>query len=362
MIEKKNNKSNEQAVSVSDKRNKYYLEALRIAALLLVMYNHSQAFMAYDTQTGEMYGISIFLSMICKIAVPVFFMISGALLLGKNESMKELFQKRMLRMILVLVIFSFLFCMKTTLKGESTFSLLSFLIMLPSKEVFLPYWYLYSYLGFLAILPFLRAMAQNLKRQHFYYLILLQLIFGTLFPVIGNLSGWWFNGYFDVGALFNTVVFYPLIGYGLDQYLKKSKWDGVKAVVYNLAVVVTAVISSIMLQRSYSETGVYQEYYLGYMLSVPAMVLFWNMKMLLSAERLSERVKKILTFVGDKVFGMYLLEGFIGCNGKMDIIARTLIPYTGLILAYIVEILCIFIIRLIIITVLKKIIVFKQIL
>ena len=75
-------------------KKKYYLEVIRILAILMVMYNHSAAFMSFSNQSGVEYAISFLFSMVCKGAVPLFFMVSGALLLGKNESGKDLFQKR----------------------------------------------------------------------------------------------------------------------------------------------------------------------------------------------------------------------------------------------------------------------------
>ena len=54
-------------------KKKYYLEAIRIAAILMVMYNHSAAFMSFSVQSGVEYAISFFLSMICKGAVPLFY-------------------------------------------------------------------------------------------------------------------------------------------------------------------------------------------------------------------------------------------------------------------------------------------------
>lgn len=109
-------------------KKKYYLEVIRILAILMVMYNHSAAFMSFSNQSGVEYAISFLFSMVCKGAVPLFFMVSGALLLGKNESGKDLFQKRILRMILVIVIFSFLYYMKLVLKGERPFAPFSFLL------------------------------------------------------------------------------------------------------------------------------------------------------------------------------------------------------------------------------------------
>lgn len=69
------------------KERKDYLELLRVIAIFLVMYNHSPAFMSFQNQSGVEYGVSVFLSMLCKAAVPMFFMISGTLLLGKMRAL-----------------------------------------------------------------------------------------------------------------------------------------------------------------------------------------------------------------------------------------------------------------------------------
>ena len=138
-------------------KKKYHLEVIRILAILMVMYNHSAAFMSFSNQSGVEYAISFLFSMVCKGAVPLFFMVSGALLLGKNESGKDLFQKRILRMILVIVIFSFLYYMKLVLKGERPFAPFSFLLSLLTDLVYLPYLFLYSYIS--VCLRFCRSCA-----------------------------------------------------------------------------------------------------------------------------------------------------------------------------------------------------------
>lgn len=74
-------------------KKKYYLEVIRILAILMVMYNHSAAFMSFSNQSGVEYAISFLFSMVCKGAVPLFFMVSGALLLGKMKVGKICFKK-----------------------------------------------------------------------------------------------------------------------------------------------------------------------------------------------------------------------------------------------------------------------------
>lgn len=74
-------------------KKKYHLEVIRILAILMVMYNHSAAFMSFSNQSGVEYAISFLFSMVCKGAVPLFFMVSGALLLGKMKVGKICFKK-----------------------------------------------------------------------------------------------------------------------------------------------------------------------------------------------------------------------------------------------------------------------------
>lgn len=107
-------------------KKKYYLEAVRITAVLLVMYNHSAPFMSFATQHGVQYAVSFFLSLVCKAAVPLFYMVSGALLLGKNESFGELARKRILRIVAVIVIFSLLYYLKFAVRGQASVSPIRF--------------------------------------------------------------------------------------------------------------------------------------------------------------------------------------------------------------------------------------------
>ena len=84
-------------------------DILRILAIYLVAFNHTgdRGYMLFADSAGSaLYFPYMAFSVLCKIAVPIFFMISGALLLPKEESFKQLFQKRVLRMAVVLILVS----------------------------------------------------------------------------------------------------------------------------------------------------------------------------------------------------------------------------------------------------------------
>ena len=342
------------------KERKDYLELLRVIAIFLVMYNHSPAFMSFQNQSGVEYGVSVFLSMLCKAAVPMFFMISGTMLLGKDESIGTIFKKRVLKMLIVLVVISFFYYLKLVLKGEMTFSVLFFFNLIMKMPIFLPYWYIYAYLAFLVLLPLLRPIARHMTKEITLYLIALQIIFGVVLQVIGNVTGWWFCGYFDLTSMFHVIIFYPLVGYGLDHTMDEQTTCNKKLLLLNLLFPVVGVASGMLVYRDYLKNGVYSEFFLSFAVSTVAILLFWDAKALFSIAKISERFKKIISFMGDKVFGIYLLEGFLGTGGAMDIVFRTISPYIGFLPAYLIEIAIIFGIRLVGITMIKKLPVIKS--
>ena len=90
---------------------KLHLDILKVLAIFFVMFNHTgtEGFFLFSKSQGSLwYGVYLFISIITKIAVPLFFMISGALLLNKMESWKHILKKRFLRYFIILVFFSFL--------------------------------------------------------------------------------------------------------------------------------------------------------------------------------------------------------------------------------------------------------------
>lgn len=88
---------------------KLYLDLIRAVSIFLVIFNHTgiKGFMLYSVATqSPLYPFYMFLSVACKPAVPLFWMVSGALLLPKEESIGRVYRHRVLRMVIVLVLFS----------------------------------------------------------------------------------------------------------------------------------------------------------------------------------------------------------------------------------------------------------------
>lgn len=85
-------------------------DLIRILAIFLVMYNHRETYIFYHhvPRMGLRYMLSMCGAAFCKCGPPLFFMVSGALILHKKESFRRIFQHRILRILIVMVIVSIL--------------------------------------------------------------------------------------------------------------------------------------------------------------------------------------------------------------------------------------------------------------
>ncbi|MDO4731884.1 MAG: acyltransferase [Clostridia bacterium] len=178
---------------------KTYLDAIRILAIFLVIFNHTPAYHFPYHPGGEQYNIYVmlFISGLTKIAVPLFFMISGAVLLAKAETIRTVLKKRALRILCLIILFQliqFSFYGICFHNGEHKLNFYSFLSACFSGHSFVTnrtsaaaVWFLYAYLAFILFLPFLRFMVKNMKNEHFYYLGMIQIFSLVVIPCVGDL-------------------------------------------------------------------------------------------------------------------------------------------------------------------------------
>ena len=89
------------------------------------------------------------------------------------------------------------------------------------------YWYLYMYITFLVMLPFLRSIAQRLDFHQFLYMVACTIVVKDLFPLIVT---WLGIEKINFSVFLNSFyVIYPLTGYYLDQNWEElqKKYQGI---------------------------------------------------------------------------------------------------------------------------------------
>ena len=125
------------------KKQIVYINILRILACFMVIVNHTNSYiLEYDNLYNNIfYCISFAL---CKIGVPVFLMISGALILDKSYDLKKVW-KCITRILVPLVIISFALYIKRV--GFHGINIGTFLETFFQNPIIIHYWYLYALIG-----------------------------------------------------------------------------------------------------------------------------------------------------------------------------------------------------------------------
>lgn len=274
---------------------KVYLEAIRIIAILFVIFNHTDGFIYYTVTDNRLTWLySIVLAVICRTAVPLFFMVSGALILAKEESLKTLFCKRVLRMVLVLTVVSVLYYLFDIARGRIPEAGISdFAGRILNNGIRDSFWFLYVYLIFLLSVPFLRKLAPGMSGTLIIYLICLK-----------GISVW-----FDI-EITCDYIYYGLMGYYLTHQGETAIRKIKGTTLWISAGILTALGVGIM-QLMYRKTGSYEPLNLDVLIFLLTPVVWLLCRHV--TERLPEesRLSALIPGLGSCVFGIYLFDNFV---------------------------------------------------
>lgn len=286
---------------------KLHIEMLRIIAVVMVVLNHSDLYYTYYTNTDNIFTftVSLLVSCICKVNVPLFMMITGALLIPKAEDWKIILKKRVSRMVIVLVGFSALiYGLKCFAWHQDIFSVEGFVRKLLTGEIQTSYWYLYEYIGILMMLPFLGVIARNIDRNCVKYFAIIGMIFKIGLPIVSFVTGYSFS--LNLFVLENSV-FYVLMGYFAERIITDEQCEQIAYWKIAGGLITSIVITAGLVLIDKNRNGEYHEYILNML--TPAMVLFIYMgTRKIFIQHHPVKTAGIISCLGSCAFGVYLLE------------------------------------------------------
>ena len=295
---------------VSAEGKKVYLERIRIIAIMLVVLNHIDInyYYYHNTQNAATFLISLLITVLCTMDVPLFFMVSGALLLEKNESVKDVYKKRILRFAICILIFSILQYVVKSFRGQITApSLSDFVAKVMSGDIQETYWFLYEYLGILMILPLLRKMAQGMDDTEFIYLFWFRIIANILFsinmPQTSNvINGSWRESIQGV----MSYSWYMLMGYYVEKRYKQEK-DHV--ICSKLGFASGIILPVILVSVQYLFTGILNDGFTGMTTPFCTVLCFFVIKSKY-VDNSDSRRNRFIILLGSLTFGIYLTEWY----------------------------------------------------
>ncbi|MGB8225670.1 MAG: acyltransferase family protein [Sedimentisphaerales bacterium] len=153
--------------------DKYHIAILAIIAL------HSVAGkMSIPKPEDPMWVIAVFINTFTRFAVPVFFMISGALILSAAETsnVTAFYKKTAFKLLLPVLIWEILYRLffGYIYKVPAVYSIFS------SNLGGLHLWFIWTLLGFYLIGPFLAIMVQNADKKQLFMLLIILLLLNNL--------------------------------------------------------------------------------------------------------------------------------------------------------------------------------------
>lgn len=298
------------------KQKRLDFEILRLIAIIFVVFNHTQnrgfELFLQDGCQGINYYLSLVLSVLCVTGVPLFLLVSGGLLLHKNETIHKVLFGRVLRILVVLVLFSaVLYGFWYRWDMLESYSLNDFLSRLWHQGISIPYWYLYAYGALLLALPLLRPMVMAMRDSTFMYLTFLYVMFHSVMQPLGYILGW---GTVDPDfhiPMVTSVVYYFIMGYFFAQrfHWESLTWRHIG--ILTAASCISVLFSCVLCGHSGAVTGEAPNTLRDGFVILPAITLYLGVGLLTRTHPVPEKLGKVIASLGGCVFGVYLLEGIL---------------------------------------------------
>lgn len=280
---------------------KLYLDILRIMACFMVIGNHVCSVLnEYQTVADFNWFAGALYLAFCKPAVTIFLMISGTLLLSREESYRKVFM-RIVKIVAVIFLFSLLYY---TPQGVA-----DYVKSVTSHNLTKSYWYLYMYAGVLVMLPILRKMVKNMENKDYIYFFVIAFFFSSFDFLTG------YNEYFVI-PLFATLTGIVLLGYYIDNVLPAKYVNKVTAGLSLAGMCGTYIfvtgLSYIMFRRNPAEAYRFMVYdNIFFIFASICLYLFIKYVTIKLDKCISDGARKVIGIISSCTFGIFLLADFI---------------------------------------------------
>ena len=179
------------SAAAQPKKNRIlWLEALRIIAAFLVIVNHTNSDVFKASNPSEVsWHLSILWYYVSKLAVPVYVMITGGLMLSRQDSWKKVLS-RVVRVLLALLAASYVYFLYDCWahwglwpRGIRLDILLGKILRMEITDGF---WYLYFYLAMMLTMPLWQWLHRRMNQRQRLNLIAFCFALNAALPLIGH--------------------------------------------------------------------------------------------------------------------------------------------------------------------------------
>jgi surface polysaccharide O-acyltransferase-like enzyme len=294
-----------------------WIELLRFVSIISVVIIHSLGGFKGSLVGSETWWIFNVINSLTHFSVPVFVMISGALLLKNEINLNSFLKRRFSRVLYPFLFWSFILFLGNIFLNRplsQNHIITSFFADFLNNEINNVYWYVYMLVGLYLIAPIISIWTINCKRNNIAYFLIIWIftLFSRSLPILENS--------FDL-SYFSGFIGYFILGY----YLSTQKIN--KSIMFSSFLILIGLFITIM--GNYIYPGNEFENYL----SPNIMILSSGVFLLFKNFRLPKNMflKKLILKISRYSYGIYLIHAvFISILYRyFEINSLTISPYLG---------------------------------
>ncbi len=285
-------------------------DIIRTVAIFMVVAIHSNIAPLAANKGEPVWYCVLFLQTLCIIAVPLFFMVSGALLLTpeKEISIKELYKSRIPKQAIPFVVWSLVYVSARIVMGKIPFTVGAFTSLI-YEPAYYQFWFMYTLFAIYLLLPVLQTLVKHCDKEKTEYILILWAVFSIIIPFASKyIPDFKISEHVGL-VLCEGYIGYFILGYYLSRFKRNAKCSkaaflwGLGAIITLIGAVVEYIYSS---KTGNTYTGfAYQAYLLpGAVLSSTGAFLFFQNK----EYKLKERSKKLITKLSALSIGVYYIH------------------------------------------------------
>ncbi len=298
-----------------DKKHYAYIDVIRVLSMLSIIILHSASYGLRDYYFSKTWHILNIITSLCTCAVPLFFMISGAMVLSSNktDNLGYLFKNRLPRLVFPLIFWS-IACIARDFyyihKNLNTFDLSQLyeeLISIISGPVAVHLWFMYALIPLYIVAPFLRKIIASKKLIK--YLLALWIIacsLKTYYVVMPESFKMYFN--FDLFNKLNYIdgfLGYFVVGCFIHENHLSLKLKGALPLILIMTALIAAGTCYATLKSGeYSE--IFKSYTSIFVISLSTLLYL----LAASVKRLPETIGKIINYLSSVSMGVYMSGNF----------------------------------------------------
>ncbi|WP_165364213.1 acyltransferase [Sporolactobacillus sp. THM19-2] len=293
------------------KKRVLYMDLLACVSALFVVVLHS-TLTVFNFRVDRSWLESLLIQSFFHWPVPIFFMLSGANLLSYRErySTSTFFKKRIKRVLIPFLIWSFIWAVFNYLKGwMPDFSIKHIAKLFLYNNIQNIFWFFYTILGIYLCIPILSLIAKKENKKLIQYFIVLCLLQTGVIPIVFGMAQQpvpWYTSLPLVGGFLSYVLTgWYLVTFSINKKMRYTIY--LLGFISGIAISIGTYYFSLPTKQLNQLFFEYNSIFV-YFLSVAVFVLFQSIKW---DSLITPKLTRWLTIISSTSFGVYIIHFFV---------------------------------------------------